>query len=210
MEDLASQDPNDSNSRGPLATGDMRLAAILRDSDPQRALAIYGHALLRLAEDKSNSRARRDEVRALSGSTYPLRELGRVAEARRALDAAFDRLSQLKLYPAAQIAPGSEAEDALCALGDLEAGAGDLPRAIEISGSSSIGVLAAKPKPETDLAHAADCHGSSVAGPAATSRRQDGSGVDARRQPTAIVGALGSQAPEQPVRAPPAHRSPHS
>jgi tetratricopeptide (TPR) repeat protein len=156
VEDLASQDPNDSNSRGPLATGEIRLAAILRDSDPQRALATYGHALLRLAEDKSNPRARRDEVRALSGSTYPLRELGRVAEARQALDAAFDRLKQLKLYPAAQVTPGSEAEDALYALGDYEAGAGNLPRAIEIYGQLIDRVLAAKPKPETRLADAAD------------------------------------------------------
>jgi len=156
VEDLASQDPNDSNSRGPLATGEIRLAAILRDSDPQRALAIYGHALLRLAEDKSNSRARRDEVRALSGSTYPLRQLGRVAEARRALDAAFDRLSQLKLYPAPQVAPGSEAEDALYARGDFETGAGNLPRAIELYGQLIDQVMAAKPKPETNLADAAD------------------------------------------------------
>jgi tetratricopeptide (TPR) repeat protein len=156
VEDLASQDPNDSNSRGPLATGEIRLAAILRDSDPQRALATYGHALLRLAEDKSNSRARRDEVRALSGSTYPLQQLGRAAEARRALDAAFDRLHQLKLYPAAQVAPGSEAEDALYALGDFEAVAGNLPRAVEIYGQLIDRVLAAKPKPETDLADAAD------------------------------------------------------
>ena len=156
VEELASQDPNDSNSRGPLATGEIRLAAVLRDSDPQRALATFQHALLRLAEDKNNSRARRDEVRALSGSTYPLRQLGRVAEARRALDAAFDRLNQLKLYPAAQVAPGSEAEDALCALGDLEAGDGNLPRAIEIFGQLLDRVMAAKPKPETDLAHAAD------------------------------------------------------
>jgi tetratricopeptide (TPR) repeat protein len=155
-EDLASQDPSDSNSRGPLATGEIRLAAILRDSDPQRALAAYGHALRRLAEDKSNSRARRDEVRALAGSTYPLRQLGRVAEARHALDAAFERLRQLKLYPAAQITPGSEADDALCALGDFEAAGGNLQRAIEIYSQLIDSVLAAKPKSETNLADAAD------------------------------------------------------
>ena len=155
-EDLASQDPNDSNSRGPLATGEIRLAAILRDSDPQRALAAYAHALRRLAEDKSNSRARRDEVRALAGSTYPLRQLGREAEARQALDAAFERLRQLKLYPASQITPGSEADDALCALGDLEAAGGNLPRAVEIYSQLIDRVLAAKPKSETNLADAAD------------------------------------------------------
>jgi tetratricopeptide (TPR) repeat protein len=154
VEDLASQDPNDSNSRGPLAAGEIRLAAILRDSDPERALATYRHALLRLAEDKSNSRARRDEVRALCGSTYPLRRLGRVAEARRALDAAFDRLKQLKLYPVAQVLPGSEVDDALYALGDLETGGGSLPRAIEIFGQLMDRVLAAKPEPETFLADA--------------------------------------------------------
>jgi len=79
-----------------------------------------------------------------------------LAEARRALDAAFDRLNQLKLYPAAQVAPGSEAEDALYALGDFEAGAGNLPRAIELYGQLIDRVMAAKPKPETNLADAAD------------------------------------------------------
>jgi serine/threonine protein kinase len=156
VEGLASQDPNDSNSRGPLATGEIRLAGILRDPNPQSALAHYGHALERLAEDKSNSRARRDEVRAFAGSTYPLRRLGRVAEARRALAAAFDRLRDLKLYPAAQITPGSEADEALRALGDLEAGAGDLPRAIEIYRRLIDQVLASQPTPETKLADATD------------------------------------------------------
>jgi hypothetical protein len=107
-----------------------------------------------------------------------------VADARRALDAAFDRLNQLELYPAAQVIPGSEAEDALYALGDFEAGTGNLPRAIEIYGQLIDRVFASKPQPETRLADAADL--SRLYASLAPLQRRAGkadlaSGLDARR-----------------------------
>ncbi len=55
------------------------------------------------------------------GSSYPLRRLGRSAEARQRLDAAFERLGQLKLYPAEKVTPGSVAYKALRARADLGA-----------------------------------------------------------------------------------------
>jgi hypothetical protein len=112
--------------------------------------------LSRLAEIPNNSASRRHEVRALAGSTYPLRRRGRTAEARQRLDAAFTRLSQLKLYPAERIELGSEADDALSALADYEAASSNVPRAIEIYEDLLRRILAAKSKPETSLDEAAD------------------------------------------------------
>ena len=122
---FAKQDPNDANRRFAVADNGIKLAGILRHSDPRRAIALYDEALRALAEIKNNSRARRDEVRALAGSTYPLRQIGRSVEARKRLDGAFSRLSELKLYPAEQVELGSEADKAVRALAEFEAGRGE-------------------------------------------------------------------------------------
>ena len=91
---------------------------------------------------------------ALVGSSYALRRLGRAVEARQRLDAAFERLTQLKLYPSPQVKLGSEAEETLRALADYEAGNGAFPRAIEIYQKLLDQIQAAKPAPETRLADA--------------------------------------------------------
>ena len=128
------------------------LAGILSHSDARRSLAVYEHTLLHLAEVKNNSSFRRFEVSVLVASSYPLRRLGRVVEARQRLDAAFERLTQLKLYPSPQVKLGSEAEETLRALADYEAGNGSLSRAIEIYQQLLDQIQAAKPNPETSLA----------------------------------------------------------
>jgi tetratricopeptide (TPR) repeat protein len=153
-ESLARQDPRDSNSRIPLSMAGLRLGGILRHSDPRRALAVYDRTIRRLGEIPNNSRFRRDEVKALAGSSYALRDLGRPAQARQRLDSAFVRLRELRLYPAAQIQPASEPEAALRALADYEAGAGNLARAIEIYATLLDGILAGKPRLETSLTDA--------------------------------------------------------
>ena len=144
------------HSRGHLSTSGRPLADLLRQSDDRQALDVYDHVLRHLAEVTNYPRFRRDEVRALAGSTYPLQRLGRSTEARQRLDAAFERLGQLKLYPADQIDLGSEADDALRALADFEAGSGNLTRALEIHQELLARILAAKPNPENSLADAAD------------------------------------------------------
>ena len=150
-ENLARQDPNDSLSRERIASTGVKLAGIVRHSNPGRALEIYDQTLRRLAEVKNNSKSRRDEVRVLAGSSYALRRLGRYPEAGRRLDAAFSRLSELKLYPAEQISAGSEADEALRALADHEADSGNIQRAIETYSKLLNHILAAKPKPESSL-----------------------------------------------------------
>jgi hypothetical protein len=128
----------------------------LRHSNSRRALAIYDHLLLHLAEIGDNSSFRRFEVSALAGSSYPLRQLGRTVEARRRLDAAFERLRLVRDYPAEKVKPGSEPEAALCALADYQAGSDNVPAALETYERLLGQIEASQPKPETNLDDAAD------------------------------------------------------
>lgn len=134
-----------------MAETGLALADILRHSDPKRALEVFDHILRHLAEIPNNASFRRYEVNALARSSDPLRRVGRAAEGRRRLDSAFERLNQLKLYPAEKIRLGSEPEDALRALADYEAGIGNVPRAVEICDKLLDQIQAAKPNPETSL-----------------------------------------------------------
>jgi len=145
------QDPNDQASRDRLAMAGTELADILRRSDARSALAVYDHTLRHLAEVKNNVSLQRYEVKALAGSSYPLRPLGGPGEARQRLDAAFERLRQLKMYPAEKIKAGSEADDTLSALANHEAETGNVARALEVYQELLDRIGAAKPKPETIL-----------------------------------------------------------
>ena len=134
--------------------GGIPLAGILSNADAPRALAVYDHTLRHLGEVTNNPSFRRYEVNALAGSSYPLRRLGRVVEARQRLDAAFEHLSMLNFYPSPQVKLHSEAEETLRALADYEAGNGSLASAIEIYRKLLDQIQASKPKPETNLADA--------------------------------------------------------
>jgi tetratricopeptide (TPR) repeat protein len=155
-ENSAHEDANDADSRSRVATSGIVLADILRHSDPSRAIDVYDLALHRLSEIHDNPRSRRQEVRILAGSSYPLRRLGRHAEARRRIDLAFQKLSQLKIYPSDRIRPGSEADETMCALADHEADRGDVRHAIELYEDLLRRVQASDPKPESSLADALD------------------------------------------------------
>lgn len=154
VDEVVHQDPVDATSRGRLLESGLALANLLRQSDDRQALDVYDHVLRHMAEI-NNARFRRAEVTTLANSTYPLRRLGRSAEAGQRLDAAFERLSQLKLYPADQVVLGSEADDALRALADAEADSGNLARGIEMYQELLDRIVAAKPNPENKLADAA-------------------------------------------------------
>jgi serine/threonine protein kinase len=145
------QDPNDQASRNRLAMAGIELAHLLRHSDAPRALTVYDHSLRHLAEVTNNVILQRSEVQALAGSSYPLRALGRPGEVRQRLDASFERLRQLKMYPAEKIKAGSEADDALSALADYQAETGNVVRAIEVYQELIDRVGAASPKPDTIL-----------------------------------------------------------
>ena len=147
----AHQDTKDQGSRGNLTESGLALADILRHSDPRRALDIYDHVLRHLAEIPNNRSFRRFEVNALARSTAALRALGRGAEVQRRLEAAFARLSELKLYPADKIPLNSETPDALRALANYEAEKGNASRAADIYNQLLHGIQGAHPNPETDL-----------------------------------------------------------
>jgi tetratricopeptide (TPR) repeat protein len=155
-DEVVHQDSKDQNSRARLGMAGLGLADILRQSDPRQALAAYDHTLRHLAEIGDNSVIRRLEVDALAGSSYPLRRLGRSADARQRLDAAFERLNQLKLYPAERVTPGSVTFKSLRALADLEADNGNISRAIETYQKLLEQIRAAKLEPETFLEDALD------------------------------------------------------
>jgi tetratricopeptide (TPR) repeat protein len=183
-DDLVHQDANDQFSRNHLADSGVNLANAMRHSDARRALDVYDHTLRHLAEVKNNSSFRRFEVSALVGSSYALRILGRPVEARQRLDAAFDRLRQLKLYPAEKIKPGSEAEDTLRAQAEYEAGNGNVVHAVGLYEELLDRLMAAKPSPETRLAEALDL--SNIYAATARLHRQTGradlaSALEARR-----------------------------
>jgi len=150
------EDPNNQVTRGRLAAAGLGLAAILDNSDAPRALAVYDHILRHMSEIKDNSSARRFEVSALAGSTYPLRQLGRPAEAQQRLGLAFERLRQLKAYPAEKIKPSSEAAVTLRAMADLEASTGNAGKAIEIYESLLDRILASGSNSETNLMDATE------------------------------------------------------
>jgi serine/threonine protein kinase len=150
------RDTNDQFSRNRLADAGVNLGDVLRHFDARRSLDIYDHTLRHLAEVRNNTAFRRFEVSALAGSSYSLRRLGRPADARGRLDAAFERLRQLKLYPAEKVETGSEAEDALRALAEYEVGTGNFRRATELYQNILDLTETTNSKPENSLTDALD------------------------------------------------------
>ena len=150
----AREDASDADSRGQVGTTGLVLADVLRHLDSRRALRSTIEYWAALEKIPNNPRARLQEVKALAGSSYPLVRLGRCTEARQRLDSAFDRLRQLKLYPAAQIGPGSVADRVLSARADFEAAQGRTVQAIDIYEELLGKVMLSEPAPETSLTDA--------------------------------------------------------
>jgi tRNA A-37 threonylcarbamoyl transferase component Bud32/tetratricopeptide (TPR) repeat protein len=132
MEDQASKDPRDQNARDRLATCSRELADLLEDKDPERSLAAFDLGIRRLREVPNNVRARRREAQALAESSYPLRRLHRLPEARQRIDAAFALLRDTHDYPATRLEPDSEVVSALRAQADDRADTGDPAAAVDI------------------------------------------------------------------------------
>jgi hypothetical protein len=183
-DDVAEHDPTDAVSHQRIALAGFQLAELVRDADAKRALDICDRVLRRLRQIRNNTVMQLNEVTALAGSTYPLRALHRVEDARARLDDAFAMLAQLKVYPGAPIKPGSEAVDALTALADHEAAQGNVARAITICQDLVDQVLATGPRLETDLSDATDVSRlyAALAGfQRRAGRSADASATDARR-----------------------------
>jgi hypothetical protein len=76
VDENAHREANDADSRSLLSSAGRPLAELLRDVDAAQSLEISDHVLRHLGEIANNSLFRRNEVRALAGSTYALRRLG--------------------------------------------------------------------------------------------------------------------------------------
>ena len=183
-DDRVHQDANDENTRGKLEMAGYPLASTLRHSDARESLAVYDHTLRHLAEIKSNPNVQFYQARAMVGSSYPLRELGRAGEARQRLDAAFKLLLQLKMYPADEIGLGTGAQRALAAQADYEAATGNVSRALQIYQELLDRTAGSKPGPDISLEDAMDRSGI-YAGMAAVHRQvghvELASALDVRR-----------------------------
>jgi hypothetical protein len=97
VDERAAKDKDDAGVRLRVGNAARELGAVLAGRDPQRALAVYDHALARLREVKDNLRARRQEAQILAQSSYPLRRLQRAREAGARIDAALDLLQAAKV-----------------------------------------------------------------------------------------------------------------
>jgi len=155
-EEWARKDPNDASCRILVASAGRELGAVLRHRNPQRALAVYDVGLFRLGEIKNNVKARRDEARMLAGSSYALRRLNRIREAKDRIDSAFRLLRETKDYPADRINPDNEAAAALRALGDHLGETGQPQRAADVYQELLDKIVASKPDPRNDLRDATD------------------------------------------------------
>jgi serine/threonine protein kinase len=129
-EELAKMDPLDYLSRRSVATIGLEMGNILRQTDPQQALAVYDHALARIREAKTNISGQLCAADLLAGSSYALRRLGRQNEATRRIEEAFLLLRDAHQYPADAVEPMSRPDHVLRAAADDYAETGQIDKAV--------------------------------------------------------------------------------
>jgi hypothetical protein len=154
VEEQSAKDANDARARLRVGTAARELGAALAERYPQRALAVYDRALVRLREARNNVRARRQEAQILAQSADPLRRLHRQREAQARIDAALELLREAKLYPAGIISIGDEPEAVIRAQAEHIAATGPPARALEMYRDLLDKIMASQPDPQNDLSHA--------------------------------------------------------
>jgi tetratricopeptide (TPR) repeat protein len=153
-DEVAKQAPQDASFRILFQQDGRELGNVLRHRDPARALAVFDHAILRLGEVQKSDKARRGEAQVLAASSYALRDLHRVSEARQRIDKAIEMLRQIKDYPATVINDGDEVKTVLMALGDHLAETGQSREAQQVYEDLLSRLMASHPDPENDVLHA--------------------------------------------------------
>jgi tetratricopeptide (TPR) repeat protein len=156
VDQMAAKDPNEVSYRDRVGSAGQQLGDILRHSDPARGLAIYDRTLLRLREIKANNKSRRQEARILAHSSYPLRSLHHLQEAKQRIDEAFEILRRLGEDESGVGIIGGEWDNTMRASADYESETGHAERARAILLDLQTKLLALHPNPETDLRHASD------------------------------------------------------
>jgi tetratricopeptide (TPR) repeat protein len=151
IEEWTRNDVHGALSRLYFASIGRELGELLRVRQPERALAIYDHSLLRLSTVVDNTEARRGEAVMLAGSAYALRRLGRTGEAERRLDAAYRVLAQTGGSATPLTSRNTTLETLLRARWDHFADLGQPRRAVEIYEELLARIEAAKLDPRHDL-----------------------------------------------------------
>jgi serine/threonine protein kinase len=145
---------NDYEARATIAMAGHYLGDLLRRTNPQRALEVYDHSLMRVREVPNDVVARRLEVLLLAGSSYAARRMHRESDAMARIETAFRLLRDTGDYPAAVVKPGSEADVAVRALADHDAETGPLDQAIRRYQELRRRLLASNPDARSDLLNA--------------------------------------------------------
>jgi serine/threonine protein kinase len=154
LESAAKPDLNGHEARTTIAMAGHYLGDLLRRTNPQAALEVYDHSLMRVREVPDDVAARRLEALLLAGSSYAARWMHRESDAKARIDAAFRLLGDTGDDPAAVLKPGSEADAALRALADDDGETGLLDKAIRTYRELRRGLLASNPGPRSDLVNA--------------------------------------------------------
>lgn len=157
--DLARKDPRDATSRSRMATSGDYLGNILRQRDPDAAVAVYDQSLAAVRQVPRNPGALRSEARLLADSSYALRLLHRASDAEERIQSALVLLKQSNDLPAARVTLGSEPYVVLRAQGDDIAAEGNLSGAVELYESLLARVAASNPLPLDDLGDATKLSG---------------------------------------------------
>ena len=154
MEQLATKDSKDSTSRYREVNAGTNLAFNVAQREPARALTIYDQYLSRLREVRDGLNRQLNEAACLAASSHVLLRLRRLPEAKQRIDAAFVRLRDAGQYPAEQVDIRSVAESSLRAMAEYQEALGELARAAATYQDLLDRVMASKPDPRSDLAHA--------------------------------------------------------
>ena len=150
-EELAKLDAIDYLSRRTIASFGLEMGNILRHTEPQKALAVYDHAFLRVREAKTNVSTQLYAADLLAGSSYAARWVGRETEARQRIDEAFEFLRDAGQFPADAVEPMSRADHVLRAAADDYSETGETDKAIAAYQELLTRLMASKPDLENDL-----------------------------------------------------------
>jgi serine/threonine protein kinase len=183
-EELAKMDPIDYLSRRSAATIGLEIGNILRHTDPEKALAVYDHALVRIRQAKTNISTQLCAADLLAASSYVLRWLGRNNEAKQRIAEAFQLLRDAHQYPADAVEPMGRADHVMRAAADDYAETGETARAIAAYQELLDKLMAWKPDVQGDLRDAV-CISRTQAALAVLFRRtghtQEADGLEAQR-----------------------------
>jgi tetratricopeptide (TPR) repeat protein len=150
-EELAKMDPIDYLSRRTVAIIGLEIGNILRHNEPQKALAVYDHALARIREAKTNVSTQLYAADLLAGSSYAARWLGRDKEARLRIEQALQLLREAHQYPGDTVEPMGRSDHVMRAQADDYAETGQTAKAITAYQEVLDKLMAWKPDLQNDL-----------------------------------------------------------